>query len=89
MIAAFSGGTLVEVIGWTGSIVVILAYAMLSGNVLRSTSLRYQFLNVVGALGLVINGWAHGALPSVFNNILWVTIGTIALIGTILRRSGA
>jgi hypothetical protein len=47
----------------------------------------YQLMNVAGAIGMAINSWAHGALPSVFNNAIWMAIGLIALVGPRARRS--
>lgn len=70
---------LVEIIGWAGSIGVLLAYALLSTGRLEARSLPYQLLNIGGALGMAINGWAHRALPSVFNNAIWMGIGVVAL----------
>ena len=35
----------------------------------------YQWMNVVGAAGFIINGWWHGALPSTALNVVWMLIG--------------
>ena len=37
-------------------------------------------MNVFGAAGFIVNGWWHGALPSAVLNVIWMMIGTIALI---------
>lgn len=77
---------LVEGIGWAGSAAILLAYALLSTGRLRAGSALYQLMNVFGALGMAINGWAHSALPSVFNNLIWMTIGLAAVIRLAVRR---
>ncbi|WP_420140819.1 CBU_0592 family membrane protein [Sphingomonas sp.] len=76
---ALTPALLIELAGWAGSIAVLLAYALLSTGRLRARSWAYQLMNVFGALGMAINGWAHMALPSVFNNVIWITIGLFAL----------
>ena len=53
---------------------------------LTGQSVVYQAMNVAGAAGFIVNGWWHGALPSAVLNVIWMMIGTIALIR--LRRRG-
>jgi len=76
----------VEVVGWAGAILILLAYLMLSAGKLTGQSLTYQGMNVVGAAGFVVNGWWHGALPSATLNVLWLMIGLFAAIRIIKRQ---
>ncbi|MFL6736598.1 MAG: hypothetical protein ACJ8F4_06020 [Sphingomonas sp.] len=82
------GQVAVEVAGWAGAALILLAYLLLSAGRLGGQSLSYQAMNVVGAAGFVINGWWHRALPSATLNVLWLLIGLIASI-RILRRPRA
>jgi len=68
----------VEVAGWVGAALILLAYLLLSAGRMTGQSLTYQGMNVVGAAGFVINGWWHGAIPSAALNVLWLLIGAIA-----------
>jgi quinol-cytochrome oxidoreductase complex cytochrome b subunit len=79
---------LVEIAGWAGAALILLAYLLLSAERLTGQSLVYQGMNVVGAAGFVINGWWHGALPSAALNVLWLLIGAIAS-WRILRKRGS
>jgi hypothetical protein len=78
----------VEVAGWTGALLILFAYLLLSMGKLTGQSLAYQVMNIVGAAGFVINGWWHGALPSAALNVLWLLIGAIAS-WRILKRRGS
>ena len=78
----------VEVAGWAGAALILLAYLLLSAGKLTGQSLVYQGMNVVGAAGFVINGWWHGALPSAVLNILWLAIGVFAS-WRILKKRGS
>jgi hypothetical protein len=69
----------VEVAGWTGATLILLAYLLLSAGKLTGQSRLYQWMNVVGAAGFVVNGWWHGAKPSAALNVLWFLIGAVAL----------
>ena len=79
---------LVEIAGWAGALLILLAYLLLSAEKLTGQSLVYQGMNVVGAAGFVINGWWHGALPSAALNVLWLLIGAIAS-WRILKKKGS
>ena len=76
----------VEIAGWAGAALILLAYLLLSAGRLTGQSLAYQGMNVVGAAGFVINGWWHGALPSATLNVLWLMIGLFASIRILKRR---
>ena len=69
----------VEIAGWGGASLILLAYLFLSMGRLTGQSAAYQWMNVFGGAGFVVNGWWHGALPSAALNVIWVMIGGIAL----------
>jgi hypothetical protein len=69
----------VELAGWAGAVLILLAYLLLSMGKLTGQSLVYQGMNVVGAAGFIVNGWWHGALPSTALNVIWMGIGGVAL----------
>jgi hypothetical protein len=78
--------TVVEIVGWAGAALILLAYLLLSAGKLTGQSLVYQGMNVVGAAGFIVNGWWHGALPSATLNVLWLMIGLFASIRILKRR---
>ena len=78
----------IEVVGWAGAVLILLAYLLLSAGRLTGQSLTYQGMNVLGAAGFVINGWWHGALPSAVLNVLWLLIGAVASLRILGRRKG-
>lgn len=71
---------LIDLTGWAGSILVVLAYAANSYGYLRASSRIYQLANVAGSICLIINTWYYQAYPSTMVNIVWVLIGGIALL---------
>ena len=68
-----------EIVGWGGAVLILLAYGLLSAGRLTGQSPIYQAMNVVGAAGFAVNGWWHGALPSASLNLVWLLIGAWAL----------
>ena len=58
---------------------ILAAYLLLSMGRLTGQSAAYQWMNVAGAAGFIVNGWWHGALPSAVLNVIWMLIGATAL----------
>jgi len=79
----------VEVVGWVGAALILLAYLLLSMGKLTGQSAFYQWMNVVGAAGFTVNGWWHGALPSAALNVIWMLIGAVALLRIAAARRKA
>jgi len=71
--------TAIEIIGWGGAVLILGAYALLSAGKIRSESLTYHLMNIVGAAGFVVNSGWNGALPSAAMNVVWIGIGVYAL----------
>lgn len=79
----------VEIVGWAGALLILAAYALLSAGKLTGKSQLYQWMNVVGAAGFIINGWWHGAVPSAVLNVIWMLIGGVALWRIMAKRKSS
>ena len=79
----------VEIVGWTGALLILAAYGLLSAGKLTGKSRLYQWMNVVGAAGFIINGWWHGAVPSAVLNVIWMLIGGVALWRIMAKRKSS
>lgn len=74
-----------DIIGWIGTACLVAGYGIVST---RGTApgFLYQSLNLLGAMGLVVNGAYHGAWPSVGLNVMWLIIGGVGTTRLLLRR---
>lgn len=70
---------LVEIIGWTGSGLVITAYLLNIQDKLPTGSLAYRWMNITGGGCLVVLTLYHRAFPAAVENALWMAIGLVAL----------
>ena len=70
---------LIEIAGWIAAVLILTAYGLLSAGKLTGKSVAYQVMNIVGAIGFVINTGYNGAYPSAVLNVIWVGIGAWAL----------
>ena len=66
---------LIEAAGWAGALLILASYALLSSGRLDGRSVTYQWMNVVGAAGFIINSGYNGAIPSATLNVAWAAIG--------------
>jgi hypothetical protein len=71
--------TVDELIGWYGTIAILLAYAGISFNLLSPQSLAYQLLNGSGALGIVYISFKKKAYQPGVLNVIWALIAFIAI----------
>lgn len=69
----------IEIVGWIGAALVLIAYGLLSAHKLNSRSVSYHALNIGGSIGLVINSFWSGAIPSAAVNVIWMGIGAHAI----------
>ncbi|MEO6247790.1 MAG: hypothetical protein ABIO85_04305 [Sphingomicrobium sp.] len=80
---------LVAAAGWIGAVVILVSYFLLTAGKLSAKDAAYQWMNVIGAAGFIVNSAWNGAWPSAILNIIWVGIGLVALIRMMLRRAPA
>ena len=70
----------IDILGWIGALLVILAYFMVSTRRVAGDALAYQLLNIAGGILLIINTVFYGAYPSSGVNLVWVAIGTYSIL---------
>ena len=71
---------LVEIIGWYGALAILVAYLLVSFDIIAGESLLFQLLNISGAMGLIILSLYKKVYQNVFLNTIWILIGLLALI---------
>ena len=75
-----------EAAGWGGALLILAAYLLISAGRLTGQSPAFQWMNLLGAAGFVVNGLWHGAIPSATLNIVWMLIAAVALARIAGRR---
>jgi hypothetical protein len=65
--------------GWAAALLILGSYCLVSFGKILPRSALYQWMNLVGALGFIINCAWNGAWPSVALNVVWVAIAIYAL----------
>jgi len=70
---------LIETIGWLGTIAIVGAYGLLTTQRVTLHSRTYQWLNLWGSVGLMLNGAYNGAFPSMMLNFIWLILAARAI----------
>ena len=70
---------LIDLIGWIGSIELVVAYLLVSYERIGASTRTYQWLNLTGSILLMANTAYYGAFPSTFVNVIWSLIAIAAL----------
>ena len=70
---------LIDILGWTGSVLYLLAYALVSAKKTEGDSVLYQGINILAGMLLVIYTLSLGAYATSGLNAVWVAIGILTL----------
>jgi phosphatidylserine synthase len=70
---------LINILGWTGSLLYLLAYALVSMKKTEGDSVLYQGMNIVAGALLVMYTLSLGAYATTGLNAVWVVIGLFTL----------
>ncbi|GAA5038842.1 hypothetical protein GCM10011506_37190 [Marivirga lumbricoides] len=70
---------IMDYLGWIGAVFYIVSYLLLSFQIVTSQQVIYHFLNIVGAVCLILNALQINDLPNVVVNIVWAVIGLLAI----------
>jgi len=77
---------LIEAAGWAGALLILGSYILVSAGKLTGQSAAYQWMNIAGAAGFVVNSGWHGAIPSTALNVVWLAVGLFTLWRLAKRR---
>ena len=68
-----------EVIGWVGVALLLLAYLLVSIEMIKPHYL-FQALNIVGAMGVGLSALMKDAYPATALEAAWIVIAVIAIV---------
>ena len=79
----------IEIVGWVGMVVLLLAFFLASHQHLDDRNYLYHFLNIFGAFGVMINAFSKGVLAVGFIEVAWSLIGLVGIVNVYrhLRRA--
>lgn len=70
---------LIEIVGWLGAFLIVAAFLLNAKGYLESTSGKYLWINLIGALCIVVNSFYLKAFPQMTINVFWFVIAAHGL----------
>lgn len=77
---------IVEVIGWTGTFLIVLAYYLVTSEKLKPTSDTYDWMNLTGAIFIATNVFSNQAYPALALQLAWGFVAISGLVKNYSRR---
>ncbi|PJE76675.1 hypothetical protein COV05_03280 [Candidatus Uhrbacteria bacterium CG10_big_fil_rev_8_21_14_0_10_48_16] len=71
---------LTEFVGWAGVLCILLAYGLLSFEVVESSSVAYHSLNLLGGAGIIVDAVADKNYQPAVLNVAWIGIALFSII---------
>lgn len=68
-----------ELAGWVGVLCILLAYGLLTFDILAAHDTAYHALNLIGGLGIIIDAVADRNWQPAALNIVWIAIAVYAI----------
>lgn len=72
-----------EFLGWYGIVAILSAYTLISVGYFTSGSFWFQFLNLTGAIGVVVDAWQDRNIQPVVLNMIWAVVAAVGIIATL------
>jgi len=71
--------TIINILGWTGSVLYLVAYALVSVKKTEGDSVLYQGMNIIAGILLIVYTLSLRAYATTGLNAVWVAIGLLTL----------
>lgn len=71
--------TAVELAGWLGTVLILIAYVLSSLGYLSTATVSYQLMNLLGALGVGLITYLRKAFQGFVLNLVWAVVAFIGL----------
>lgn len=75
-----AGKLFIETFAWVGVTLILMAYALVSFDVIESDSIPFQLMNLIGAAGIASVSLLKRVFQSVVLNVIWSLIAFVAII---------
>jgi hypothetical protein len=78
---------IIDILGWIGSGMYLLAFALNSAKKVKSDSITYQGMNIFAGVVMTYYTFVHEAYSATALNSIWAIIGVVTLVNKNIRRS--
>jgi len=69
-----------QIVGWVGTFLIVLAYFLVSNNKIDAKSVKYQLINLFGAIFVGFNVFNQQAWPALALQVIWGIIAIVSIV---------
>ena len=73
-----------QIIGWIGMVLILVAYFLVSFDIVTVHNIWFQLMNIVGSIGLVLVAYNRKDYQPMTLNIIWILIAIVAILRIII-----
>ncbi len=78
--------SVLEIIGILSALMTLSAFIMNQYGILRNDDIRYDFMNMISGIGLVIYAISINGVPFMLTNSVWAIISGIDVVKYFLKK---
>jgi hypothetical protein len=79
-----AGLLFIEAFAWVAVVVILIAYALVSFDILEADGLAFQLMNLIGAAGIATISFTRRVFQPTVLNTTWAVIALVAIIRIIV-----
>ncbi len=68
-----------DIVGWYGVFAIVVAYVLVSFQIIGVESFWYQLLNLTGSLGIISIAYKHKDYQPLLLNLIWAAVALFLL----------
>lgn len=69
-----------EVIGWTGMVLILVAYALNAVGLIEPETLIYALFNIIGSAGIIYASFYKKDYQPVVLNFIWIAVAIFLMV---------
>lgn len=76
----------IELVGWIGVALILIAYILLSTGVLAGQSIPYQAMMLIGSGSIAVEAWTKKDAQPMVLNMIFMSIAFVSLIALFVNQ---
>ncbi len=75
-----------ELAGWSGAVLLLSGFIWGLCQAKANQRTTYLLINIIGALGIIINTYSTGAYPAMSFNIIWMLVALFTWLKKLIKE---
>jgi hypothetical protein len=72
-----------EILGWIGVLFILVAYTLVTLEIIKPSDIAYSAMNLLGAVGIIVSSYKKRDFQPVLLNGVWIVVAIIGIVRSI------